>query len=329
VKFCRHSGRFHSLALTSDGFIIGWGDNERGQATWPVTASIVERYSYDVYGRPTIKNASGTVLTTSAVGNRYMFTGREYDSETGNYYYRARYYSPNIGRFLQTDPVGYYDSMNLYQYCGNNPLNWADPLGLCKGGGYDYCSALSGEGGKLVQALSDGVYLTVYGASFGCIGDEQYVDQLEEQYGGFATASEVLGGVSTVSTAAAGATSYLGLCGGTTIEAIANNPSIRGGIGPVQLGQAGEEAVGLNGPRIAIEINGRTRIPDQIANNVLTEVKNVQNLSYTQQLRDYADYAQQNALKFELYTRSSTQLSGPLDAARNNGTMVIKHIPGM
>jgi RHS repeat-associated protein len=57
--------------------------------------------------------------------NPFMFTGRQFDVETGLYYYRARYYSPDLGRFLQTDPVGY-----GYAYCGNNPLNAVDPTGL-------------------------------------------------------------------------------------------------------------------------------------------------------------------------------------------------------
>ena len=58
------------------------------------------------------------------------FSGRRYDAESGLYYYRARMYSPAIGRFLQPDTIGYWDSMNLYQYCLNNPVNWIDPLGL-------------------------------------------------------------------------------------------------------------------------------------------------------------------------------------------------------
>ena len=74
-------------------------------------------------------SSTGTVRTVSSYNNSYMFTGREYDTETGLYYYRARYYDPGLGRFLETDPLGYVDSENLYAYVGNNPWNWVDPKG--------------------------------------------------------------------------------------------------------------------------------------------------------------------------------------------------------
>lgn len=80
----------------------------------------MERYSYDVFGEPN---------RVSDINNPYMFTGRRYDPEAGLYYYRARYYDYSTGRFLEPDPIGYTDSMNLYQYCLNNPINWFDPWG--------------------------------------------------------------------------------------------------------------------------------------------------------------------------------------------------------
>jgi len=79
-----------------------------------------EVYSYDVFGEPN---------RTSSIGNRYMFTGREFESEMGLYYYRARYYYPFIGRFLQRDPIGYRGGLNLYSYVNNRPTLFVDPSG--------------------------------------------------------------------------------------------------------------------------------------------------------------------------------------------------------
>jgi RHS repeat-associated protein len=85
------------------------------------SGNTVEVYEYDVYGRVGASDPNHP--------NRFMFTGREFDKETGLYYYRARYYNPQIGRFLQTDPVGYDAGMNVYRYCSNNPLGLRDPFG--------------------------------------------------------------------------------------------------------------------------------------------------------------------------------------------------------
>jgi len=63
-------------------------------------------------------------------GSPYLFTARRYDSETGLYYYRARYYNPQIGRFMQPDPIGHENGMNVYTYVGNNPSMRRDPHGL-------------------------------------------------------------------------------------------------------------------------------------------------------------------------------------------------------
>jgi RHS repeat-associated protein len=86
------------------------------------SGSTVELYEYSVFGQVAASDAN--------IPNRFMFTGREFDADTGLYYYRARYYNPEIGRFLQTDPVGYGDGMNWYAYCGNSPGSHTDPRGL-------------------------------------------------------------------------------------------------------------------------------------------------------------------------------------------------------
>ena len=91
---------------------------------------LFERVSYDTFGMPTFTNAANQPLSASSIGNDILFQGRRYDKETNLYYYRARYYDPIMGRFLQTDPMGYKDSMNLYQALNMNPVNLLDPFGL-------------------------------------------------------------------------------------------------------------------------------------------------------------------------------------------------------
>jgi RHS repeat-associated protein len=94
------------------------------------SGEVIERYRYNAYGETQVLAANGIdSLSASQIGNSYGFTGRRLDKETGFYYYRARYYSPESGRFIQRDPLGYSDGMGVYTYVGNNPINYIDPLG--------------------------------------------------------------------------------------------------------------------------------------------------------------------------------------------------------
>jgi len=102
-------------------------------------------------------------------------------------------------------------------------------------------------------------------------------------------------------------------------------------VSPNQIGKAGEDAVGAVfdiGRKKMFSINGRNRIPDGINSITLSEIKNVKSLSYTRQLRDFADIAKQQGLSFDLYVRPSTKMSGPLMNAIKDGTINLKFIPG-
>jgi len=105
-------------------------------------------YQYDAFGIP--------LETTEQLNNRIRYTGQQYDELTEQYYLRARYYNPVAGRFMQED-VYQGDGLNLYAYCGNNPVVYYDPSG--------YASTSTGKACPPQGKISESVDETSYGKS--------------------------------------------------------------------------------------------------------------------------------------------------------------------
>lgn len=149
---------------------------------------VVDRIDYDSFGRIVLE-------TAVAYGDRIKFTGREWDSQFGLYYYRARMYDPSIGRFTTEDPMGFgAGDVNLSRYVGNMPGSYTDPSGMVAmteyvfgsnfgkqvensfaGGavgaalGYacGYAEGFLSSGGDAAIAASTGVEFAIQGAAFG------------------------------------------------------------------------------------------------------------------------------------------------------------------
>jgi RHS repeat-associated protein len=102
-----------------------------------IYGNVVKSYTYKSFGE--VYSEMGSLVQP------FTFTGREYDPESGLYYYRARYYDPRAGRFLTKDPIGFAGGdMNLYRYVTNNPINFIDPSGKLAFPYHGYASLYAG-----------------------------------------------------------------------------------------------------------------------------------------------------------------------------------------
>ena len=111
------------VAAVQDGTRTYYHYNAHGDVVQLTNSSgtVTKNYTYDAFGVE--QDAS------DSDANPFRYCGEQYDSETGNYYLRARYYSPEVGRFTQEDPI--MDGLNWYTYCAGNPVRFYDPSG-CK-----------------------------------------------------------------------------------------------------------------------------------------------------------------------------------------------------
>lgn len=106
------------------------------------SATTTSSYAYSSYGSTAI---------TGTADSPFQYTGRENDAGTKLYYYRARYYSPQLGRFISEDPIGLSGGINVYAYAAGNPISYRDP------DGQDPLLAVIGAGVGLIYGLADGV----------------------------------------------------------------------------------------------------------------------------------------------------------------------------
>jgi len=293
----------------------------------------------------------GSITQSGGTGYRYDYQGAysEKDPVTGYNNFALRMYDGRIGRWLSVDPAGQFYSP--YEGMGNNPVMGSDPTGgvdsawVVQNGfapAYDRslndgddakASSIYGSGARALSSaqvlMNDGSTLLLnadgsktylhFPMNQGRSADDGWIEAFQASIRNelpLLNFTEVV--TETLAYGIVPGGEAVGLAGGGAVEDLSVARA---------LGKAGEDAVGITGPKTVIEIGGRSRIPDALTNEVLTEVKNVHNLSFTRQLRDFLAYSQQTSRNFNLYTRASTTLSGPLKEAIRQGLINHFFIP--
>ena len=272
------------------------------------SGSTVVEYCYDSWGK--LLSTSGSLASTLGKNNPFRYRGYVYDEETGFYYLQSRYYNPEVGRFISSDVllstgqgvIGH----NAYAYCLNNPVNRED-----SNGNWSMPNWLKVTIGAV--ALVGAVALTVAtggGAAAVAVGVAKVV-------GSVAVSTAVSAGVGYLENGKQGAIDgacngfmfgSLSACGGAALKYANVHAATTGS--PNSMGKAGERMAGIDpSAKRAIRINGRVRIPDELTQTTLKEVKNVKYISNTLQLRDFADYAKITGRTLELWVRPTTKIA--------------------
>lgn len=293
-------------------------------------------------------------------GNRIGFMGYHWEPEIGMWLGRNRMYSPEAGRWLQRDPAGYVDGLSLYLFVRGNPLSYIDPMGLCSdqkslenelgitrgvGNGGNEGGVLTEEETKklreayaefeeeMVEAGKEMAKAAVFVATIVTPGPEELIlGAIMAKYGWVAKGGKLVDKAGNVIDAnkAKKMVAAEKANVGSVVRRADNADDVPQVTRNRTNGLRAEAAVRAKhdiGPEGRIKIGDQVRKPDGLTNTTLSEVKNVEKLSNSAQLRDMLFYAQQNGLDFDLYVRADTKLSRPLQALIDNGYITKKLIP--